>query len=239
MKREKDFWVAPHEEGNEGPQSFWESPDVVQRFAEREPDHRLKAMAPTLKPGKDRVLDVGCAGGRNTVFLAHMGIQVEAVDASAAMVEETRRRLAELVGEPEARARVRQGPMDDLSAYPSGGYDLVLGLGIYQNAADMEEWERAIAETARVLRPGGRLLLAHFTPDLDPSGEGMKQVPGEPHVFTGLHAGARAVLLYAAELDEALGRHGLVPVTPSETVVVEMEKGRRSTVNGLFERASS
>jgi SAM-dependent methyltransferase len=216
-------------------ESFWESPDVVRRFSERDPDHRLREMAATLHPGETRVLDVGCAGGRNTVFLAELGVHVEALDASAGMVEETRRRLAAVVGAEAARARVRQGRMDDLSAYPSASFDLVLGLGIYQNAASMQEWERAIAETARVLRPGGRVLVAHFTPDLDMTGHGVESVPGEPHVFTGL-ADGRAVLLYQDELEEAMARHGLEPLTPSRTVVVETNPGRRSTVNALLVR---
>ncbi len=216
--------------------SFWESPDVVRRFADREPDHRLRDLAPTLRRGETRVLDVGCAGGRNTVFLAALGVLVEAVDSSAAMVEETRRRLSTVLDEETAAARVRLGRMDDLSAYPSASFDLVLGLGIYQNAASLEEWNRAIAETARVLRPGGQVLVAHFTPDLDMTGEGVEPVPGEPHVFTGL-ADGRAVLFYQDELEQAMARHGLAPAVPSRTVVVETNPGRRSTVNALLRRA--
>jgi len=215
---------------------LWESADVVQRFAEREPDHRLSALADTLDPETDRVLDIGCAGGRNTVFLARRGVHVEALDASAGMVAETRRRLTPILGEEDARGRVRQGPMDDLSAYPSDAFDFVVALGIHQNARTMAEWDRSIAECARVLRSGGRLLVAHFTPELDLTGEGVEPVPGEPHVFTGLRPGVRAVLLDADELDEAMARRGFRPLVPSETVVVELEKGRRVTVNALYER---
>lgn len=215
---------------------FWESPDVVQRFAARDPDHRLVELAPTLDPETDRVLDIGCAGGRNTVFLAQRGVHVEALDSSEAMVEETRRRLAPIVGEGEAHRRVRHGRMDDLSAWDPGVFDLVVALGIHQNAESMDEWDRAMAESARVLRSGGRMLVAHFTPDLDLTGDGVRPVDGEPHVYTGLRVGVRAVLLYAEELEKAMARHGFAPQVPSETVVVELEKGRRATVNAIFER---
>ncbi|NIP81300.1 MAG: hypothetical protein GWO00_00905, partial [Gemmatimonadetes bacterium] len=42
---------------------FWESPERVARFAERDPDHRLVALASGYgDPGAVRVLDLGCAG---------------------------------------------------------------------------------------------------------------------------------------------------------------------------------
>jgi SAM-dependent methyltransferase len=212
---------------------FWEQPDVVARFAAREPDHRLSALVPEMPPG--RALDVGCAGGRNTVFLAGRGWDVHAVDASAAMVAETRRRLAEILDEREASARVHRTPMDDLSRYGDASFDLVVGLGIYQNARSLPEWHRAMGETARVLRPGGLLLIAHFTPDLDLTGSGVVAVPGESHVYEGMPDG-RGVLFHAPDLEAALAEHALLPATPSETVVVPTDRGQRATVNALLRR---
>ncbi len=219
---------------------FWERPEVVARFAERDPDHRLAALVNALElPERHRVLDLGCAGGRNTVFLAERGFDVRAVDASGPMVEETRRRLAAVVGPEEARRRVRQGRMDDLAGFPDASFDLVVALGVYQNAQSLAEWQRAVAETARVLRPGGRVLVAQFTPDVDLTGEGTAGVAGEPHVFTGMPGGGRSVLFYATGLEEAMAAHGLVPAADSETVVVETDIGRRSTVNALLEKRGS
>lgn len=216
---------------------FWEKPDVVARFAARDPDHRLAALVEAVAdPAGTRVLDLGCAAGRNTIFLAERGFDVEALDSSRAMVEETRRRLSAVVGEAEAASRVHESRMDDLSRWSDAAFDLVLSLGLYQNARSMEEWDRSLAETARVLRPGGRVLVAHFTPRVDLTGEGTHPVPGEPHVFTGMPGGRRAVLLEAEELEREAARHGLVPVEPSRTVEVETGTGRRVTVNALLGR---
>jgi SAM-dependent methyltransferase len=212
---------------------FWEQSEVVEQFAVREPDHRLARLADEYGPSATRVLDLGCAGGRNTVFLAERGFDVWATDASAAMVERTRERVAAVLGRDAARQRVRFGRMDDLAAFDDASFDLVVALGIYHNARSLAEWETAIAETARVLRSRGRLLVNHFTPAVDLTGGGVQPVPGEPGVYEGF-PGGRTVLLDATALDAAVARHGLMPQVPSETVKVETERGRRVSVNALY-----
>ncbi len=213
---------------------FWEHPDVVDRFATRAPDQRLLALlAEYDEPASSRVLDVGCAGGRNTVLLAERGFDVHARDTSTAMVEETRRRVAEILGEREAAERVRLGRMDDLTEFDDGAFDLVVSLGVLHNAGSWAEWERAVAETARVLRPGGRLLLSQFTPETDLTGEGVRPIPGEPHLYEGFPAG-RATLLEPDVLDAEMRRYGFVTevaTTVGRTITGET---RRVSVNALY-----
>jgi SAM-dependent methyltransferase len=216
---------------------FWERPEVVDQFASRAPDHRLvRLVEEYARPEATRVLDLGCAGGRNTVLLAERAFDVRAVDASAAMVERTRERVAAVLGPERARERIRLGRMDDLSPFADGRFDLVVALGIYHGAGSRAEWERAVAETARVLKPGGRVLVNHFTPEVDLTGEGVRPVAGEPDVYEGL-ADGWGVLLDADALDTAMARHGLLPEVPSETVRVETERGRRVSVNALYIRS--
>jgi SAM-dependent methyltransferase len=215
---------------------YWESPERVARFAARAPDHRLvELVAEYEEPGAVRVLDLGCAGGRNAIFLAERGFDVAALDAARAMVERTREGLAPILGEAEAERRARLGRMDDLSRWDDGWFQLVVALGVHHNAGSRAEWERAADETARVLAPGGRLLLNQFTPEVDLTGEGVRAVPGEPGVYDGF-PGGRAVLLDARELDAAWAERGLYPEVESETVRVELEPGRRVSVNALYRK---
>ena len=216
--------------------AFWNDPDIVDRFAEKDPDERLRTLIEEYdQPELVRVLDLGCAGGRNTELLAREGFDVHAVDASEAMVERTKRRIANVLGRGDGDLRVRQMEMTDLGRFPGETFDLVLALGIYHNAASWKEWNQAVGETARVTAPGGRLLYAGFAPGTDLTGEGTRPVPEEPHLFEGFPSG-KAVLLSAEELEENLARFEFEPTVSTETVTVEMEDGRRVTVNGLFEK---
>lgn len=218
-------------------QHFWEQPEQVRRFAARDPDTRLLELLDRYdNPGSVRVLDLGCAGGRNMVVLAERGFDVYAVDRSSAMVRHTRKRVAAVLGDEGARERVAVANMADLRRFPSSRLQLVVALGVYHNAGSREEWDAALAETARVLAPGGLVLVATFTPRTDLTGRGIQSVRGSPDVYDGLPAG-RAFLVEAPRLDEEMAGHGLSPVKASQTVDVATGSGRRVVVNGLFQKS--
>lgn len=219
--------------------SFWEQPETVERFSSRTADDRLEGLLDTYDdPAGTPVLDLGCAGGRNTELLAKRGFDVWAVDSSKAMVERTRGRLAPILGQPAARDRVILRAMDDLSPFGNGQFSIIVAYGIFHNAQSWAEWQRAVSETARVLATGGKLLVYHFTPEVDLTGEGVSAIPDERHTFDGLGHG-RGVLLDAADLDAEMTRHGLEPAVPSETLRLESDIGRRVIVSALYTRTGS
>ena len=188
------------------------------------------------EPPKTRVLDVGCAGGRNAVPLARAGFDLTAVDASPAMVAKTRERLAAILGTEQAERRVCAGRMDDLSFAADASIDLVVALGIYHCAQSRAEWDCALSETARVLAPGGRLLVSVFTPETDLDGRGFRPIAGEPHVYEGFESGGRHFLVDAEQLDREMARFGLTPLEPTRTARPKTETGRRVSANGLYRR---
>jgi len=222
--------------GGPGSPPFWSRPDVVRRFAGRDPDDRLRALVEEYPdPGSVRVLDLGCAGGRNAVFLARKGFDLRAADGSAAMVAETRRRVAAILNDVEARRRVTEAKMDDLSTFDDDSFDLVVSLGLLHNAGSWAEWKRAAAETARVLAPGGRLLVSQFTPATDLTGRGTHKVPGEPHLYDRLPHGP-GIFLEPAEMDAEMERLGLEPERPTTTGRTELHPGQRVSAKGLYRK---
>jgi malonyl-CoA O-methyltransferase len=96
------------------------------------------------------VLDAGCGSGRYLRVLGDRGARVIGMDLSSAMLErarETTRRIT--------RADVRALPFGEMTI------DLVVcGLAL----GDIAELELALAEIARVLRPGGRVVYSVVHP---------------------------------------------------------------------------
>ena len=218
--------------------AFWNDAAQVERFAARAADHRLLALLDTYPdPAVVRVLDLGCAGGRNAALLAARGFDVHARDLAEAMVERTRARVAESLGVEEARRRVRRAAMDELSDLPDGSFDLVVALGIYHQAQDETEWARALDESVRVVQPEGLLLVANFAPGTGGLDAPLARVPGSEFVYEGMRGG-HLCLRTLEGLDADFAARGCPPQVPSVVVERETDERRRITVNALYRRGA-
>lgn len=109
-------------------------------------------------PSRARVLEVGCGAGSNAeTLLDRFGAwHLVASDFDPDMLEEARARLARF-GD---RVSVERADATSLP-YEDGSFDVVLSLGVWHHVG---KWEHALAESARVLVPGGRLLLVDLLP---------------------------------------------------------------------------
>ncbi|GAA3600958.1 hypothetical protein GCM10022419_101400 [Nonomuraea rosea] len=101
----------------------------------------------------DRVLDMGCGTGRFTVPLAATAAAVTGLDISPEMLEQNGRKLAERV----LHAELHQGDMTALP-FEDGSFDVVTSMLALMHLP-REDREAVFAEAARVLKPGGRLLV--------------------------------------------------------------------------------
>jgi ubiquinone/menaquinone biosynthesis C-methylase UbiE len=107
-----------------------------------------------LKPRpEDRILDAGCGFCYHTVRLARCAAQITAVDFSPAALDAARHTIAE-AGIAD-KVELKQA---DLTALPfdDSSFDFVVSWGVIMHVPEME---KALAELARVLKPGGILVL--------------------------------------------------------------------------------
>jgi SAM-dependent methyltransferase len=109
------------------------------------PDAQGIALDAVRAIGPRRVLEVGCGRGELAERIqAEVGAEVIAVDQSERMVELTRARGVD----------ARVGDVQDLP-FPSGSFDCAVAAWMLYHVDDLD---RGLAELARVLRPGGRLV---------------------------------------------------------------------------------
>ncbi|MCI4665226.1 MAG: class I SAM-dependent methyltransferase [Neomegalonema sp.] len=97
-----------------------------------------------------RALDVGCGEGRFSRMLRARGIDTIGVDPTARLIEEARRR------DPEGDYREGNG---EKLAFDDNSFDLVVCCMVL---IDIPDYRAAIDEAARVLAPGGALLIANI-----------------------------------------------------------------------------
>jgi len=113
----------------------------------RNPDHVAYDAVAEKKP--KRLLDIGCGLGETTErFAKELGADVQAIDLSPRMVELTRARGID----------ARIGDAQQLP-YEDGEFDCVFAGWVLYHVPDLE---KALAECARVLRPGGRLVASTY-----------------------------------------------------------------------------
>jgi len=105
--------------------------------------------------GKD-VLDAACGTGRYAVRLAQAGARVCGVDASEEMLAAAKRKQSEAGVNVDFR-------LGDLTRLPcaDASFDLAVCALALCHVADLSS---VFAELARVLRPGGRLIVSDFHP---------------------------------------------------------------------------
>jgi len=190
-------------------------PDAAQRWNQRfaqdgflfgtAPNAWLEKHAAVWQPGQ-RVLCVADGEGRNSVWLAGLGLTVDAFDISDVAVAKARRLAA------EKKVAVQFDIADcDTFGWPIGAYDGVAA--IFVQFADPASRERLFANMVRSLKPGGTLILQGYTPKQLEYGTGGPAILSHLYTDALLRTAFTALDIqildtYEAEIREGDGHHG-------------------------------
>ncbi|HEY5722487.1 MAG TPA: class I SAM-dependent methyltransferase [Allosphingosinicella sp.] len=156
--------------------------------------NRLALEQAAIRPG-EHVLEVGFGGGGLIAMLLEAGAgKVTGIDASDIMVERARRRF-QVQGD---RVRLHRASAESFTL-ADGSVDCAISVNSLYFWPDIEA---ALAELARVVRPGGRLIICFEPP------EELRKWPGHRFGFRLLEIGEARALMEAAgfrDVKEAWG----------------------------------
>lgn len=123
------------------------------RYLRRHVDRMMRFTG--IEPG-DRVLEVGCGLGRYTLLLDDLGVDVEGLDLSPALLGQLRRFLA-------GRRDIPLHGFDLLDCPPEmdGTFDAVIGFMVLHHVHDVVA---CLRKAAALVRPGGRVAFLEPNP---------------------------------------------------------------------------
>ena len=112
-----------------------------------------------LAPANAEVAEIGVGGGVYSEYLARRGCRLRLADVSARLLDASvaRLRAAGLGGSIAGISRESATRLDSL---PAGAFDTVLMLGPLYHLCAVQARRAAVAEAARILKPGGLLFAA-------------------------------------------------------------------------------
>ena len=143
--KQKTFFRKAYETGQHG----W--PEVG-------PTPQVERLVRSLGSGRGKTaLDLGCGEGRHSILMAARGYAVTALDLEPLALRKARQH----VRRAGLRADFVAGNALDLE-FADGSFDLVLDYGCFHHVVT-RDWPRYRRQIARVLRPGGHLLLSVFS----------------------------------------------------------------------------
>jgi tellurite methyltransferase len=169
------------------------------------------------------ILDAGCGGGRNLVYLLREGFPVFAVDENPRAVSQVRELAARLA--PELPAESFQ--VSDLSEipFPDERFDAVICSAVLHFARDEAQFDRMLGEMWRVLRPGG-LFFARLASTIGIESL-VRPLQGRRHL---LPDGTERFLVDEAMLLRAAEQLGGSWVEPLKTTVVQNQRSMTTWV---------
>ena len=204
--------------------SIWENLFRSQEWGKYPPESVVRFVARNFYPpqerGKIRLLDAGCGPGACTWFMAREGFQVSGIDGSPTAIRYARERL-------KAEGLTADLQVGDYTSLPwsdelfDGAVDNV---SFYANL--MADWQRAVDEIHRVLKPGGMFFTSSFTMNTWGFKTGREVEPGSfRDILEGpLHGRGLAHFVTEPQLRDLLRRFSQVEVERECRTLVNQSK---------------
>ena len=202
------------------PEEFWQARyENATGETSGKPTHTLERFVSGRKPGE--ALDLGCARGDDTVWLARQGWQVLGVDIAQAALDHTMANAER----NNVSGHIRLERHDLSLTFPQGRFDLVTA-SFLQTPYDFP-WEYVIRRAAAALRPGKvdtamQVEIRDSDPAQFPRGDEWREVHRRGELLSP-EIPARAILWLASRFGATANGHTLSISDPDFRAWVEKD----------------
>lgn len=132
--------------------SYWEREEVYESFSKRLPSKYItNELDELIKNNVKSCLDIGCGGGRYSVYLKEKGIDVVSVDNSKSMIKICKQKCLNTILSDFTKIDIYKRQ-----------FDLILSVGVFHNSKTINEFKSALEECNRLVKIGGYLLISVF-----------------------------------------------------------------------------
>lgn len=174
------------------------------------------------------VLDLGCGAGRNTEILFRLGFNTYACDFYENMVATTKERLLSAGADKKTvQENITQGDMLSIK-FPDQYFDIVLSNGVFHNAYNLNELDKAVSEVSRVLKKGGYLCFNLFSSEKVDS---FKSIGNSVYVTK---ENLIMTLVTSQEFEDICQKHGLKIESPIVQYQRDVTTGMRAIMRGVM-----
>ncbi len=190
--------------------------DLHERFGEIDIYVFDQLLRGRIRPGM-RVLDAGCGGGRNLVYLLQSGYEVYGIDADPLAIQHVRQVAAQMA--PHLPPDNFRAEAIEQSSFPEGFADVVLSSAVLHFARDDEQFMGMLRGSWKVLKQGG-LFFCRLASSIGMEHQ-VTPTAGRRHL---LPDGSERYLVDAELLTSLTGELGGELVDPLKTTIVQNQR---------------
>ncbi len=201
---------------------FWKNQRTVKSFAERPVSKYITNVIDDLinKGCVEKVLDVGCGGGRYSKYLLSKGMDVTAIDSSHEMINSIK----------DIKIKTLVTDMSNINIY-NELFDLIISIGVLHNAKSKERLYEAIEECNRLCKIGGFVLCSIFTNDIIDNdltciGNNKYEIKDKPSM----------TLLSKKQIIKAFNDRAFTKIKKIDEHTTDVGSGKRNVVTYLFKK---
>jgi tellurite methyltransferase len=171
-----------------------------------------------------RILDAGCGGGRNLVYLLQEGFQVYGIDRDEQAIREVRRMAAVLAPGLPGSSHFQVASLEN-TPHPDAAFDVVICNAVLHFAQDDKQFQAMLLGIWRTLRRGG-LLFCRLASSIGIEKE-VERLSGRRFL---LPDGSERYLVDAALLEKLTADLGGELLDPIKTTVVQNQRSMTTWV---------